>query len=242
MKNRTKKEKPLPSKTLDMFKKKRPILFGRLEENVLPSVLYRFFDEATHAESFIKGFVKVSTLETCRNYEDPEQGDNGEGIHIYHIEHYNPEIDIEHKMAFNARSPVIIGRNSKNCTVSNISRLIKIPDAYVLCTTHEFNPELFKEGFGKYCVRINDPLNFMKRVAQAMNDTYGIRACTHGYVDYSSRIINLHENDKPLGFVKPEDPYAPQKEFRFIWDPITLPIFPSILKCIDLSDLCERIL
>lgn|GEM_PF-1328226 len=50
----------------------------QIEKN-RPKKLFRFFKERKHAEDLVAGRVWLSTLKTCRNYEDPEQGDSKEG-------------------------------------------------------------------------------------------------------------------------------------------------------------------
>ena len=48
--------------------------------------IFRFFSEKSHAIDFMDGKIRLSTLSTCRSYEDSLQGDSGEGIENRHIE------------------------------------------------------------------------------------------------------------------------------------------------------------
>src|SRR5205085_8386763 len=46
-------------------------------------VIYRFFEDASYADALAAGQVWLSTLEKCRTYDDPLQGDPGEGSMLY---------------------------------------------------------------------------------------------------------------------------------------------------------------
>src|SRR5690606_38160050 len=49
--------------------------------------VYRFFQEEWQADALARGDVWLSTLETCRAYENPEQGDSEEGYETYNSGH-----------------------------------------------------------------------------------------------------------------------------------------------------------
>lgn len=46
--------------------------------------LYRYFDTPEHADALTQGYVWISTLQKCRQYENEHQGDRGEGLQYYH--------------------------------------------------------------------------------------------------------------------------------------------------------------
>ncbi|MFM5027402.1 hypothetical protein ACEUBM_20605, partial [Aeromonas caviae] len=49
--------------------------------------IYRFFPEQWQADALCQGNVWISTLEACRAYEDPLQGDSEEATHTYKSGH-----------------------------------------------------------------------------------------------------------------------------------------------------------
>nr|WP_306287585.1 hypothetical protein [Pseudoalteromonas sp. WY3] len=79
-KSRLKKERKKASFTQKLFKK---LVFIDGYNNPV----YRFFPEKWQAESLCQGNVWISTLETCRKYEDPLQGDLGEATQTYKSGH-----------------------------------------------------------------------------------------------------------------------------------------------------------
>lgn len=215
------------------------------EDNTLPTVLYRFFDEASHADDFVSGKIRISTVQKCREYDDPKQGDKEEATLQYTIEKISQDPHITSNInQISKRVGIFVSDDCENVTISNASSEMILYDAYVLCTTLEYSPDEFQEGFGKYCVRINNPYVFAKIVGHTMYLQTGIGQLIHSKINYRPRTIQQHEDESlyTIGFVKPIDPYAPQKEYRFLWNVKSLPISPIFLSCPDLSRVCERIL
>ncbi|MFM5027301.1 hypothetical protein ACEUBM_19995 [Aeromonas caviae] len=118
-----------------------------------------------------------------------------------------------------------------------------MPDAFVLCTTKEFKPEKLSETFGNYCVKISNPVEFFKRTSIELNKHLEVREGGMGLVKYNDRIYTgLEKPPGPIGFVKPNDQYSPQKEFRMLWLPKeNFVIKPFLLKCPDVADLCSKV-
>lgn len=205
--------------------------------------IYRFFPEKWQAESLCKGKVWISTLETCRQYEHPLQGDPNEATHTYKSGHI---VGGSHDPAFiemAARSGIHIGEGCSNITISNCINTQRLPDAYVLCTTRDFNPRNLSDTFGNYCVKISNPLEFFKRVSVRLNVISSIKEGGMGLVKYNSRTYTgLQSPPGPIGFVKPSDQYSSQKEFRFLWIPQNSnPMMPFLLECPEVSELCHQI-
>jgi hypothetical protein len=204
--------------------------------------VYRFFNESKHAEDFVRGKIWISTLETCRKYEDPRQGDPGEGSIIYHSGSYeNHPADDAVLIEVARRSGVGIRNLSGDITFSNnVSRHV-IPDALVLCATTHYDPEVFPDVFGKYCVEIRDPNAFFMGLTQALAARYAISSFHSGSVTYSNREYSgLQSAPGRLGFVKPVDLYCNQQEFRMLWIVnTTLPLTPGMIQVPKIARYCR---
>lgn len=204
--------------------------------------VYRFFPEEWQADALTKGKVWLSTLNQCRAYEDPKQGDAKEAFEIYNSGYAvggsnNPEF-VERAR----RSGISIGPGCSNITISNNTSERAISDAYILCTTTNFSPEKLNNTFGNYCVEITDPRKFFIIVSNYLNMQLPIKQAVAGKVIYKDRIYRgLEERPGPIGFVKPPDLYAEQKEFRFLWIPNSDILNPFLLDCPNVSSLCKRI-
>lgn len=201
--------------------------------------VYRFFKEKWQADALVQGSVFLSTLKRCRDYEDEEQGDAKEANETYHTGN----------KVVNSSDPHIVREAQRhgislppNIGLENIRFESEFSDAYILCTAAEYSSDL-KKKFGPYCVEITDPRRFFKLLSKKINSLSPIWQAATGKVVYADR--NYSEMDVPngqIGFVKPEHPYAYQKEFRFIWrmqPEVELKAFP--LKCLEIKSLCKLI-
>jgi hypothetical protein len=211
--------------------------FGEHSQSV-----YRFFQEEWQADALARGDVWLSTLETCRAYEDPAQGDPEEAHETYNSGHAVGSSDDQDFVEIARKSGIHIGPSCSNITLSNNTRKTVLPNAYVLCTTTEFSPENLSNTFGKYCVEITNPKEFFVRVSASLEKSIPIKEAVAGKVIYKDRhYTGMESPPGPIGFVKPPDLYATQKEFRFLWVPKnSTGLIPFLLKCPDASCLCRR--
>jgi len=205
--------------------------------------VYRFFPEEWQADALVSGNVWISTLETCRAYEDPKQGDADEAKESYNSGHAVGGSDDASFVEVARRSGIHIGQGCSNITVNNCTNIKTLPDAYVLCTTSQYSPENLNESFGKHCVEITDPKKFFVVVSRCFEKKTVIKEAAAGKVIYKDRHYTGLENPPgPIGFVKPYDQYVEQKEFRFLWIPETTEnIEPLLLNCPEIIDLCRKI-
>lgn len=204
--------------------------------------VYRFFKEEEHANALARGDVYLSTLESCRNYEDAEQGD-AEEAHETYLSGYLRGDSTDLQFVEQARRSGIIVVDSINTTIVDGSNTTWLSNAYVLCTTTEFLPENLNEKFGKYCVEIKDPRKFFVAVSEKLNSISTIREAATRKIIYADRkYTGLDQPPGPIGFVKPSYPYEKQKEFRFLWIMENMgELNPPLLKCPEISSLCRRI-
>ena len=205
--------------------------------------IYRFFQEKWQADSLCDGNVWLSTLETCRKYENPEQGDPEEAQHTYHSGHITGSSNDPIFVELASRTGISIGPNASNITISNCRNIHKLPDAFVLCTTKKHNPAILCETFGNHCVRINNPLLFFQYISAQLHNHVTIEQGAMGSVKYAPRhYTGLQQSPGPIGFVKPTDQYSSQNEFRFLWIPSnSTNLLPFLIKVPEISKLCEII-
>lgn len=205
--------------------------------------IYRFFPEKWQAEALCKGNVWVSTLETCRTYEDPLQGDAEEATHNYNSGHIFGDMSNPDFAKIASRSRISVDQGARDITISNNTYIQKLPDALVLCTTKEFSPEKLSDTFGNYCVKISNPIEFFMRTSIKLNERVKIKQGVMGKIQYNERFYTgLDVPPGPIGFVKPSDRYSSQKEFRFLWLPEdNSTIEPFLLECPNVADLCSEI-
>lgn len=214
----------------------------KVEPVVLPDVVYRFIDPQ-YADDFIRGKIQVSTLERCRQYEDPKQGDRDEGQHVRYLESINigDGSDLA-TQKLTKEMGLSIHPKSKNIRLLNMVRVSRLPDCFVLCTTLRYAPETFSENFGKACVEIRDPLTVFHLISKVLYNRHPLRRRSIGKVTYADRRFRAGESPGSIGFVKPRDPYSDQEEFRMLWIPETeYPIVPEILEVPEIAKYCRRI-
>jgi hypothetical protein len=209
----------------------------------IPSVLYRFFEEEKHANALVKGEVWISTLDVCRNYEQQGRGDSSEGELTYNSGYIRGDGDNPALRETARRSGIGLGEGVRNITISNNTHYQRLPDAWVLCATEDYQLEGIK-GIGRHCVRINNPVEFFRRLTAALHIACGIREAVLGRIRYSVRAYrSLEPEPGPIGFVKPPDTYAHQKEVRMFWTPRNHQerLEPTLLKAQAIAKLCTRI-
>lgn len=205
--------------------------------------IYRFFDEEYHADALVSGDVWVSTLETCRKYEDDRQGDIGEAKHTYNSGSSFGGSNDSDFVEIARRSGIGIGENSSNIEIVQCTKTTTIPDAYVLCTTLEYQPDNLSAVFGDYCVEITSPKLFCRLLSEKINEINAITQGVAGIVQYRERSYSGIENPPgPIGFVKPPDDYADQKEFRLLLLPESnVTIKPFLVSCPEIKHFCRRL-
>ena len=206
--------------------------------------MYRFFLQKNHAEDLVKGNVFISTLGECRKHEDPMRGDRHEGELTYHMPgRMTGGSDDKDFVTMAARGGVGIGPGCKNMTVGNLTRGYRLPDAFVLCTTNIYQPKSLGENFGGYCVEISKPTEFFHKVTSALRSKFPCESGSFGDVTYKDQVyFGLDDPPGLIGFVKRPDIYAYQKEFRFLWVPVSKnKIEPFLLECPEIIGMCRLI-
>lgn len=212
------------------------------QETESPVKVYRFFKEKWQAEALCRGEIWLSTLETCRNYEDPLQGDPDEATQSYSSGFLSGGSSDHRFVAAAANAGIVIGPGCSNITINNCRSQTRLPDAFVLCTTREFQPENLNDTFGHYCVEISNLFEFFDILTVGLHKEVPLVECAMGNTRYSStHFSGYHLPPGPLGFVKNKDKYAAQKEFRFLFRPDVQKINPMLIRCPDLASFCRMV-
>lgn len=178
--------------------------------------VYRHVTKEQYANDLVNGIgLRVSTIQTCRDYEDKEQGDAEEG----YLHHLATRITDQHPRGIELASQIgiKISGDSTNYLISNNRRSTIYPDAYVICLSHRIFDDRLKGKFGKYVVRINNVRLFMHHIVLAMKKCVPTKTLQVRSVRYVSRTrIDFEESLGNAYFVKPPNPFAEQKEYRII--------------------------
>ncbi|TSJ83887.1 hypothetical protein [Chitinimonas sp. BJB300] len=216
---------------------------SRLKRERNAAKVYRFIKEESHANALVNGNVWINTLEKCRAYEDPLQGDEEEAVHRYNSGYIMGGSDDPSLMVVAARCSINIGPGCPNITLNNNTSVHRIPDAFVLCATEFFNPKELNQTFGMYCVEISNPNKFFQLLTMKLRELHQIRQAAWGKVIYRKRNYSgLEDPPGPLGFVKPADPYSVQREVRFLWTINSArDLLPFLLEVPEVTSLCRRI-
>jgi len=214
--------------------------FIHLHETQSPTKVYRFFKNKEEAEALCRGDVWLSTLEVCRGYEDPLRGDPDEATQIYNSGHLSGGSSDHHFVNAAANARVFIGSGCSNITINNAIVNTRIPNAFVLCTTREFQPENLNDTFGHYCVEISNLVEFFRIVTINLHKLSPVNQCAMGNIRYGKHSFSGYEQSPGvIGFVKSKDKYAPQKEFRFLWEPKAEDIMPRLISCPEIASHCR---
>ncbi|HBR3474755.1 TPA: hypothetical protein L9S51_005227 [Klebsiella pneumoniae] len=97
-------------------------------------------------------------------------------------------------------------------------------DSYIVCATTERNDEFFREDFGPYCIKIKNPTGFLLGVTHALIHKLQTEIVDYmGEVSYDKDVITSFLNHTNPALIKHAEPYAVQKEFRFVWELSPLP-------------------
>ena len=225
-----------------MGRKSREKKERHIKDRASPLKVYRFFKEKSHAEALCNGDVWLSTIETCRRYEDPLQGDPDEAIQTYNSGFISGGSDDSRFVSAVAHAGIHVGPGCSGITIQNCRSFNKMPDAFVLCTTLEFQPENLNDTFGNYCVEISNVEEFFGLITKKLKGLLPIKLGAMGVVRYGSNSFYGYQPPPgQIGFVKNRDKYSSQKEFRFLWVPETFDIQPGLVNCPELSYCCRMI-
>lgn len=206
-----------------------------------PLLVYRYFRESRHADSMLRGAVRLSTLATCRAYEDAEQGDPDEGTQTYLSGTIKGGSNDAEFVEQARRSGISIGPGCSDILIDSCTSRRTVSDAYLLCTTSYRDDKLFSKSFGDYCVEILAPSVVLWHITRVLFSLGQTDRGSCAPVTYRDRVYTgLEVIEHPI-FVKPAVPYAPQREFRFAWIPYGPLSGPLDVVVPSISHYCRRV-
>ncbi|ELA9846512.1 TPA: hypothetical protein ACN341_004495 [Vibrio parahaemolyticus] len=131
---------------------KRLQVFG-----AIPSPLYRVFSKLEYAEDFCRGNVRFQTLEYYKDTEDKTRVDMAEGIAEAQV----------------PGEAIVINQDGGAAVVAGIERVVAptFNDShFIYCMSLPVNGKPSEElkKFGKYVVKVKEPIVFLNRIAEAI--------------------------------------------------------------------------
>lgn len=221
------------------------------KENLL---LYRFFEEKWQAESLLNGKIWISTLEKCRQFECPQQGDKDEGTSTYHqvslvihnrIITVMDHIILDHLGIGGFPPPGTFYHGRFEAT--NNRRTNKIPNGLILCTTNNQKSIQEQSINWNYGVKFTcSPKKIYQLISNALNKQgIPIENGKHGWADYNTerKYFSPLEQPTDLAFLKPKH-QALQSEYRFFWEckyPFTYPEHGILIDCPEIKRYVKEI-
>lgn len=181
--------------------------------------VYRYLREEDFADQLANGDIYLSTLSECRKFENSQRGDKEEGFEHYFSNGCQQGSGKDSELVERAsRLSIDISEDSEDILILGNRRVTIVQDAYVLCTTLGFSDQNLNDDFGRFCVEITNVWKFSELVSAKLNDHVHWTQFGMGPIKYADRYYeDLEQSPGPIGFVKPKDLYADQKEFRFLW-------------------------
>lgn len=202
--------------------------------------LFRFLEEA-YADAFVRGDIRLSTLEACRRHEGHKRRDTEEGVFDYYSDTVVGEGGDPAVQLTAARLGHVIGAQVRNVRFVNNKRRVVVPDAYVLCMTERVTAEA-PDGFQPFGVRINNPRRFFRLLTHELRKHTAIEHARLGRVTYTTPTVRGTDPlDGSIGFVKSRDRYADQTEVRAVWYVEEGPLQPLHLRCPGVTELLSRV-
>lgn len=177
----------------------------------VPNVLYKGFAESAHADNFLAGNVRITTLSVCKALEGI-RGDPGEGSRIYQIT--NAFEGTSEWSTIAKRVPIHGLEQARRAVISNCNVIPRFIDRYLLCTSWQLRGQ-----FGAPVVRIKDAQAFFKRLSLAVVGRRYVRYAVMAKVIYRGReYIDAEPDSEPVAFVKPAEPFEDDCEVRLLWE------------------------
>lgn len=180
----------------------------------VPSTLLRFFRAREHAHQFIAGQIRFGLLTYYRKVEDARQDDQ-EGRVSFYWNVKAPQIVLD------VKTGLVVGRgeSDKNIHYSGAS----LNPRFILSTCHPgVGKETLTKKFGRFVVRINDPLLLLQRIKLewqkhpwALHDSAFLAPVTYnkdGIVEADPYLIappHYSYSQKPQSF-------EGEREFRYV--------------------------
>jgi hypothetical protein len=171
------------------------------------------------AHPFVNGCVRLGSLESFRNQEDPAKIDAREGEQTYRsgaISGLSSDPEVAHRMQHSGIA--VFGGGVASISMSGNTTTWHIPNAFVLCMSTVRDSDVTQQRYGEECVRIFDVEGLFRAItATLVASGYSIRSARADVVTYTERDFQGNEASPGLlAFVKPKR-YEVEQEYRFVW-------------------------
>ncbi len=182
--------------------------------------VFKYFKEKSFKDDYLNGKIRLGTLNYYRGIENEKQGDVLEGISKYKVPYqefdktaWDEVIKVQPQFAQLvevAEGGTVIMRD---CETESYCH-----DEYIVCATTVRNDDYFKEDFGEFCIKIEQPDFFCDLVADQLCLKFkkDIRYINKPVSYTKVELTNFLQQQDPV-FTKPKIPYEGQNEFRFFW-------------------------
>ncbi|EIX9213067.1 MULTISPECIES: hypothetical protein [Klebsiella pneumoniae complex] len=182
--------------------------------------VYKYFKKKSFKEDYLNGKIRLGTLAYYRGIENVNQGDPLEGLTKYKVPYqefdkaaWDEVIKVQPQFA-----QIVEVAEGGIVTMANCETESYCHDEYIVCATSRRDDEFFKNDFGEFCIKIEQPELFCDLVAKHLSTMFrrDVRFF-HKPVSYTKvELTNFLQQQDPV-FTKPRFPYEPQSEFRFFW-------------------------
>lgn len=204
--------------------------------------LFRGFTERWHAEDFLHGRIRISSLHAWRTTEDHARVDVQEGTTSLTIEDLAKarlsHQDVELLKRVGIEYPV----GAENIVMRNVSGVLKTPNAPGLSFSRADGEDI-RQKMGEFWIRVTHPASLFDRLSVALQSEYILRKAVAMPVLYRPRSIQQTEPDPgPAYLIKPKA-FAIEQEVRFVWftaDASTVRPF-TVVDVGELSDICALV-
>ena len=134
--------------------------------------VYRFFRTAEDAARMVAGQIPISTIDYIRRLENGLATDAEELSYVSYVNHLDVKSGtvpaaIAKQFGFAAEGAGSFG-------ISGIKMVATYPDAFLLCTTTDFEAMRLDGRFGNFCVEIDDPEGFFNAVTEHLTIAAGV--------------------------------------------------------------------
>lgn len=213
--------------------------------------LFKFMKRDHLETTLSRGKFRVGTLHEYRDMDKfgPEIGDDGEGkaeVDLTAKEPFAVDILSDDPRAVHMRT-VFKGWDEfpKGAKItiqmevdSSVTRREEVFDHYMYCASMKCDFAQMRSFGYDACLRIDDIEGFFTEFSNCILNAQPVCGAP---VEYRDRRIDYAETRvSPRPFLKPLA-YAPQSEFRFLWEPVSHPITPFIITCPRALRYCEEV-
>lgn len=215
------------------------------------NVLFRY-DSSSISSVILEGYIRVTTLEACRNAENEFARDPGEGTKtttsLPGMNSLN-SYDFAKLLGVDPSGIEVRGRNAVVTQgINAVHRTERIDNAFVFCTSAIGNDPSMKRRFGGGCLMIKNAIEFFELIDVELRRAVApkkLSQCVVDDVEYAPRENNYRDHtSKHCSFIKPcggKSSFESESEVRAIWIPQGFNVEPVLLNIPEIKTLLKSI-